>query len=827
MSYAQPASARPRFARQTPNNSGGDSRMPSRPPALEVHALEVRFGAARILQGVDLRLERGLLAVVGRNGMGKTTLCNAIMALVPHHGGSIHILGADAGALSSDAVVALGVGYVPQGRRLWPSLSVHEHLKLGFRRGGKGGRSGRGRAEQFTPERIYELFPRLAERRQSGGGQLSGGEQQMLAIARALLAQPRLLIMDEPTEGLAPVVVEQVVGTLKRLVASGEISILLIEQNLGVAIDLAERIAVMRNGRIARELPSEELARDPALQKRLLGVAKDAGARDAAVGDAAVPSSAGREVSSDARRGPSSGAGLGRFTAWSAADNLRASQKASEAREPNAFSHTWPSAGGGTGAAPGLSAGASSGPSMATTLARPAARTSTEPSGALPVDAAEPPRDDAAPGSPFAALAEPTQIAVRSSASTAARMAKAAYVVGTFDTKGRELLYLKSLLDRRYLRTVTVDLSTSGRPSASSISAREVAAWHPEGERGVFLGERGAAVRAMAQAFARFVAQRDDLGGIISAGGSGGSFLACAGMRALPVGLPKVMVSTLASGDVSAYVGPADITMVHSITDVQGIHRISATVLGNAAHALAGMMDSPLPALRQDKPLLGLTMFGVTTPCVQQVQRALESEYECLVFHATGTGGRAMGKLIDSDLIEACLDITTTEVADMLVGGILPADEDRFGPVIRKRIPFVGSVGAVDVVNFGPRAKVPPKFEQRLLHVHNPEVTLMRTTPAENTAIGRWIAEKLNQMQGPCVFLLPEGGISELDAPGRPFHHPEADAALFEAITQHFESGPQRVLRRVPHHINAPAFADALVATLRESWTRSKNPKSS
>ena len=259
----------------------------------------------------------------------------------------------------------------------------------------------------------------------------------------------------------------------------------------------------------------------------------------------------------------------------------------------------------------------------------------------------------------------------------AASSGRAAYVAGTFDTKGRELYFLRQCLERQGLRVVTVDLSTSGKPSTAAVHPREVARHHPEGESAVFSGDRGGAVTAMALAFERFVRTRGDLGGLIGAGGSGGTTLATAGMRALPVGVPKVMVSTVASGNTRPYVGPSDICMMYSVTDVQGIHRISERVLANAAHALAGMIAHP-PAISADnKPALGLTMFGVTTPCVQAVVKRLDDEYDCLVFHATGIGGQSMEKLVDSGLLAGVIDVTTTEVADELVGGVLSAGPTR------------------------------------------------------------------------------------------------------------------------------------------------------
>jgi uncharacterized protein (UPF0261 family) len=392
-----------------------------------------------------------------------------------------------------------------------------------------------------------------------------------------------------------------------------------------------------------------------------------------------------------------------------------------------------------------------------------------------------------------------------------------AYVAGTLDTKGPEMRYLRDLIEAAGVPTVLVDVGTSGPGDGADVTAREVAACHPGGEAAVFTSDRGSAVAAMADAFARFVAGRPDLGGLIGAGGSGNSNIVSAGMRALPVGVPKVLVSTLGSGDVRPYVGASDICMMNAVTDVQGINSISRTVLGNAAHALAGMIRNPIPAPAQaDRPAVALSMFGVTTPCVQAVAKALEDRFDCLVFHATGTGGQAMEKLVDSGLVRAVVDVTTTEIADELVGGILTAGPERLDAIIRTRTPWVGSVGALDMVNFGPRASVPGKFEDRLLYVHNPTVTLMRTTLEENTRIGRWLVEKINRMEGPVRFFLPLGGVSVIDVPGMPFHDPAADQALFDAIRTGWQSAPNRRLVEVPHALNDPAFAQALVDAFHE-----------
>jgi uncharacterized protein (UPF0261 family) len=301
---------------------------------------------------------------------------------------------------------------------------------------------------------------------------------------------------------------------------------------------------------------------------------------------------------------------------------------------------------------------------------------------------------------------------------------------------------------------------------------------------------------------------------MIGAGGSGGTALVTPAMRTLPIGVPKIMVSTVASSNVAPYVGPSDICMMYSVTDVAGLNRISRRVLANAAYGIAGMATPRPSATVAERPAIGLTMFGVTTACVSLVSAALREKYDCLVFHATGTGGQSFEKLVDSGLFVGAIDVTTTEVCDLLVGGIFPCTEDRFGSFIRT--PYVGSCGALDMVNFGALDTVPPQFRDRRLYAHNPQVTLMRTTPEENTRIGTWIADRLNLCEGPVRFLIPEKGVSAIDAPDKPFFDPEADAALFSAIEATFRPTRDRRLVRLPHNINDPPFAEALVAHFTE-----------
>src|SRR5215471_2108450 len=339
---------------------------------------------------------------------------------------------------------------------------------------------------------------------------------------------------------------------------------------------------------------------------------------------------------------------------------------------------------------------------------------------------------------------------------------KWAWVTATLDTKIDEALYVCDLLEAAGVPVNLVDLSTKSPPSASNLrppsstriltSAVEVAAHHPQGASAVFCRDRGDAVAAMADAFAGFVKSRPGLGGMLGIGGSGGTAIITRAMRVLPIGLPKLMVSTMASGSVASYVGACDITMMYSVTDVAGLNRISRRVLGNAAHALAGMILHRLPLEAQERPAVGLSMFGVTTPCVQHLVRLLSPRFDCLVFHATGTGGQSMEKLLDDGLIAGVIDITTTEVCDHLFGGILACTDDRFGAVQRSKAPYVGSCGALDMVNFGAMETVPPHYRARKLYRHNPQITLMRTTGSKITFLmPEWLGVRLgNQGFGVC-----------------------------------------------------------------------------
>jgi uncharacterized protein (UPF0261 family)/ABC-type branched-subunit amino acid transport system ATPase component len=723
--------------------------MPERRPAdlLEIRGLNIFYGGSHALQGVDLRIEHGVLSLVGRNGMGKTTLCKAIVGLLPVASGSIRFMGEELVGRTPAEIAQIGLGYVPQGRRLWPSLTVEEHLRLA---------AGNDRS-RWTIARIYETFPRLAERRNNRGNQLSGGEQQMLAISRALLLNPHLLVMDEPTEGLAPLIIEQVEEILIALGDQADIGVLVVEQNIGVATAVAEKVAIMINGRINRVMEAARLEADRELQQRLLGVGQH--------GEAEPPEEAEPTSAPEGDRRPARARGPIRVYISNPAMPTRWSQPVPAAQIETA--------------------------ARTRTIAPEPAATATAPAVELrPIH-----RGGSAP----------------------------VIVAGTLDTKGDELRFIRDEIAAAGVRVVLVDLSTSGQPSPADVPPHHIATYFRGGPNAVFTGERGAAITAMAEAFEAWVRRQELVGGLISAGGSGGSALVAPAMRSLPIGVPKVLISSVASGNVAPYVGPSDIMMLYSVTDVSGLNSVSRQVLANGAAAVVGMVKARAAASTDREaarrgsrnPAVGLTMFGVTTPCVQAVTAALEDDFECLVFHATGVGGQSMEKLVDSGALSGVIDLTTTEVCDLLFGGVLPATEDRFGAIARARIPYIGSCGALDMVNFGPMETVPERYRGRTLHVHNPTVTLMRTTPEENARLGRWIGERLNLMDGPVRFFLPEGGVSALDAPGRPFSDPSADEELFRALESTVRQTGSRRLVRMPEHINDPRLSAAIVAEFR------------
>jgi len=366
-------------------------------------------------------------------------------------------------------------------------------------------------------------------------------------------------------------------------------------------------------------------------------------------------------------------------------------------------------------------------------------------------------------------------------------------VLGTLDTKGREHAFLAERIHERGHEVLLIDTGTLGDPQVKpDISRVQVAeAGHIDLPSLVARGDRGECVTAMSQGAAALVASllsQGKIDGIISLGGGGGTAIATAAMRALPIGFPKVMVSTLASGNIAPYVGVKDIAMIPSVVDIAGLNRISRPLLTRAAGAISGMVEMVLPSAT-DRPVVVASQFGNTTVCIEQTRPILEEAgYEFIVFAAVGTGGRSMESLIESGLVDGVLDITTTEWADELVGGVLSAGPKRLDAAARAGVPAIVAPGCLDMVNFGPMDSVPSQYQGRTFYVHNEQVTLMRTTAEECRELGRIIARKLNASTGPIAVLIPHRGISVISAPGQPFHDAVADEALFESLKSNLRS---------------------------------------
>ena len=396
-------------------------------------------------------------------------------------------------------------------------------------------------------------------------------------------------------------------------------------------------------------------------------------------------------------------------------------------------------------------------------------------------------------------------------------MAKTIALIGALDTKGEEFAFVQAELLRRGHNTLVINTGVVGEPALPpDIAATEVATAGGT-ELSVLRqqADRGKAIEVLAKGAAIVVRQLQEAGkidGILGMGGSAGTAVGTAAMRALPVGFPKLMVSTLASGDTAPYVGVSDIVMMPSVVDVAGVNRISARIFANAAGAISGMVETTPPPIGE-KPLIAASMFGNTTKLVDQCRKLLEAQgYEVLVFHATGTGGKIMESLIDAGYINGVLDVTTTEWADELVGGVLTAGPTRLDAAAKRGVPQVIAPGCLDMVNFWARSTVPAKFADRQFYEWNPNVTLMRTTSEENTELGRILAEKANKSSAPVAFFLPLQGVSVLDSPGGEFWQPVANEALFAAIKQNVRADIP--VYELDTNINDATFAEAVVQKL-------------
>lgn len=398
-------------------------------------------------------------------------------------------------------------------------------------------------------------------------------------------------------------------------------------------------------------------------------------------------------------------------------------------------------------------------------------------------------------------------------------------IAGTFDSKGEEFMYVRSVIENLGFQTFTIHCGVFEPMFTPDVSNAEVAQAAGADIRGIAARkDRSAGTEALSRGMERIVPKlyaEGKFDGILSFGGTGGTSIVTAGMRGLPIGVPKLMVSTVASGNTEPYVGTSDIVMFPSIVDVSGLNSFSTKIFTNAAHAIAGMVQFESAPPQDKKQLVAATMFGVTTPCVNYAREYLEQQgYEVLVFHATGTGGKTMENLIDGGFIDGVLDLTTTEWCDELVGGVLAAGPNRLEAAGRGKVPQVVSVGALDMVNFGPFDTVPAAFKNRNLYKHNPSVTLMRTTVEENRKLGEIIAEKLNRTQGPTALMLPLNGVSMLDVEGQPFHGTEEDEMLFNTLRQRIDRQAVELIE-LDTDINDKAFAVAAAKKLIELMKKS------
>ncbi len=387
------------------------------------------------------------------------------------------------------------------------------------------------------------------------------------------------------------------------------------------------------------------------------------------------------------------------------------------------------------------------------------------------------------------------------------------YIATTADTKGQELEYVRHLITNLDLPVITLDLSTSGKPSLyhADVSAHEIAGYHPEGEQAVFCANRGQAIAAMAVAFERFMLSRRDIAALLGLGGSGGTAIITPAMQQLPIGLPKLMVSSMAAGDVAGYVGSSDIAMLYSVTDIAGLNRISRKVLSNAANQIAGAIRFHIDDDADSKPATGLTMFGVTTPCIKAVTSAIEHDWDCLVFHATGSGGQAMEKLIDSRLLNAVLDLTTTEVCDYLFDGVLACNEDRFGAIARTENPWCDVMRRAGYDQLrSPENHSGPLRQSSILLPQQPGNADAHHGAGEYP-VGAMDWQQAERLCRGGMLCSTAGGFSSLDAPGQPFWDPQALGAFVHSLERTLVQTARRRLLKVPYHINDPLFAAVII----------------
>ena len=715
----------------------------------------------------------GIEGLIGPNGAGKTTLMNLITNKLSLDQGQVLFYpkkeAIDITNKRQDEIARYGVVKTNQIIQDFESLTIRDSLLLS--------------TAGPKYEKIFKIFSEENLNREAkkeineyldyfhfenpDNYALSAGEKKLLDIIRCLLLKPKFLLMDEPTAGLPEDQTKKVMDLMKKKTNEEAMSILIVEHNLDLIWEVSEKVHFMAEGKILLQGTPQEIRSNKTVAVKYMGESDSVSAIEEPIteelSNELLEANSIQQIELGKKEQSQGEYNLSyvpptRWTKASWENTLQGSDKTSERTNIKVL---------------------------------------------RPFDDKIEPLFKA-PDKPLGSLGNNEII-----------------VAGTFDTKAIGLNYIRDQILFQGLHVRRVDLSTSGKLSSVEVPPHMVAAYHPRGSNAVFTGDRDTSIQAMSEAFVNWIKKYNHCSAIISAAGSEGISLVTPAMQSLPVGIPKLMISTVASGTVGQYVGPTDITMMYSVTDVQDLNQISKQILANGANAIAGMVKNIKKTKdnrinEPKKPAVGITMYDVTTPAVKQITSELNNRYDCLVFHATGTSGQAIEKLIDSGTLSTVIDLTTTEISNMMMGGIFPADEDRFGAFIRNNIPYVGSVGALDMVSFGSRDTVPEKYSKRKFVEHNPQVTLMRTTADENTRMGKWIAERLNKMKGPVRFLIPEAGVSALDQKDQVFFNPEADRALFDAISQQFEETRTHRLIRTPYHINDTAFSRAIIDSLDE-----------
>ncbi|MDP2017332.1 Tm-1-like ATP-binding domain-containing protein [Hydrogenophaga sp.] len=640
---------------------GGTSGRGPSTPALKIDNLDVYYGQAHALQGVSLELDEGVLAVVGRNGMGKTTLCKAITGMVPASG-SIQFAGQELLGSSPDTITRLGVAYVPQGRRVWRSLTVDETLRLASKTARQGA---------WTVERVYQVFPRLAERRANGGAQLSGGEQQMLAIGRALLFNPRVLVMDEPTEGLAPVIVEQVATLLKALADERSMSVLLIEQNLGVALEVADQVAIMVNGRIAHCLPASELAADRALQQRLLGLKAGASTEDPAGMDPSVGAGA-----HDAR--------VLRVIRSHAPDQERFVEQAHDQAMP------------------------------AVTMGDDTPATSRP----RPQPAAEPKTTDAS------------------------IQQRAVYLAGAWAEQQKELTYVKQCMEQLGARVISVDIGGQGFSSAQ-VGVQELVRHQPT------VQSQASSTHPLLEAFPSYLLSRRDLGALLVLTQAGTSAVACAGAQALPVGIPKMIITDRA-------LPGSDADVMVMTAPIGQFNRVSETLLAHAAAATVGMLGESAALHRGSKPLVCIASMDLAGAATRHAIRALGQGIDGLVLDMTSGGASTLMRLAKSGLVAGIIDLAPVDVSKAHLSGDHAQAHARFSALQASGVPYLLVPTLFEVAAYPVGQAVPARVIQRDIVSSAHDGSLVPLTVTEVGALTEWVATRLADFVGPVHVAMPK-----------------------------------------------------------------------